>query len=92
MIRERKEPRDPEMIAIAALAFVAEDPDRFKRFLSLTGLETETIRLNAQQPGFLSGVLQQIVGWEPWLVEFAASAGIQPADVVEAAERLAALS
>ncbi len=89
MIRQRNEPLDPELIAIKALAFIAEDPKRLERFLDLTGLQPETIRRGAQQPGFLSGVMQQIVAWEPWLVEFAAYAEIEPADIVRVAERLA---
>jgi hypothetical protein len=89
MIRQRNEPVDPELIAIKALAFIAEDPKRLERFLTLTGLQADTIRTGAQQPGFLSGVLQQVIGWEPWLLEFAATAGLEPADVVRAAEQLA---
>lgn len=89
MIRQTRERANPEMVAISALAFLAEDPERLERFLSLTGLQVETIRAGAQQPGFLSGVLQQVVGWEPWLVAFAASAGIAPADVIHAADLLA---
>lgn len=89
MIHQAKEQIDPEMVAVAALAFIAEDAERLKRFLSLTGLEPETIRSGAQQPGFLSGVLQQIVGWEPWLVDFAAASGIEPAHVTRAAAQLA---
>jgi hypothetical protein len=89
-MRQVKEQVGPEVVAIGALAFIAEDRERLERFLALTGLQAESIRTAAQQPGFLSGVLQQLVGWEPWLIEFAASAGIAPADVIHAAEQLAA--
>lgn len=90
MIRRAKQDLDPELIAISALVFMAEDPGRLERFLALTGLQAETLRTGVQQPGFLGGVLQQVVGWEPWLLEFAASAGIAPADVIHAAEQLSA--
>jgi hypothetical protein len=90
VIRGPKEERDPELVAISALAFIAGDPERLERFLSLTGLQADTIRTGAQQPGFLGGVLQQIVGWEPWLVAFAASVAMAPDDVIRAAEQLAA--
>jgi hypothetical protein len=90
VIRSPKEQRDPELVAISALAFIAGDPERLERFLSLTGLQADTIRTGAQQPGFLGGVLQQIVAWEPWLVAFAASVGMAPDDVISAAEQLAA--
>ncbi len=90
MIRQAEKQADPEMVAIRALAFIAEDPERLERFLLLTGTRPETIRSGARQPGFLSGVMQQVVGWEPWLLEFAAYAEMAPADVVRAADRLAA--
>jgi len=89
MIRQDKEQADPEMVAIRALAFIAEDPERLDRFLQLTGTRPESIRSGARQPGFLSGVMQQVVGWEPWLLEFAAYAEMAPADVVRAADQLA---
>lgn len=88
MIREAKDKADPEMVAIRALAFIAEDPDRLERFLQLTGTRPETLRSGAGTPGFLSGVIQQVVGWEPWLLEFAAYAEMAPADVVDAADQL----
>lgn len=90
MIRQRKEPADPEMVAIKALTFIAADPDRLERFLQLTGTQPGTLRRAAETPGFLSGVMQHVVGWEPWLLEFAAFAEMTPADVVSAADRLAA--
>ena len=90
MIRQTEEQADPEMVAISALAFIAADPERLERFLLLTGTQPETIRLGARQQGFLSGVMQQVVGWEPWLLEFAAYAEMAPGDVVRAADRLAA--
>jgi hypothetical protein len=89
MIRQSKEQADPEIVAIRALAFIAEDPDRLERFLLLTGTRPETLRSEAGTPGFLSGVLQHVVGWEPWLLEFAAYAEMTPADVVRAADQLA---
>ncbi len=89
MIRETKKQVDPEMVAIRALTFIAEDRERLERFLQLTGTQPETIRSGARQPGFLSGVMQQVVAWEPWLLEFAAYAEMAPADVVRAADELA---
>jgi len=76
-------------VAIRALAFITEDPARLERFLLLTGTRPETIRSGARQLGFLGGVMQQVVAWEPWLLEFAAYSEIAPADVVRAADKLA---
>lgn len=89
MIRHTEEKDDPEVVAIRALAFLAHDPTRLDRFLSLTGTQPETIRSGARQAGFLSGVIQHVVGWEPLLLEFAAYVEMAPEDVVSAADRLA---
>lgn len=89
MIRQAEDQADPEIVAIRALAFLAEDPARLERFLLLTGTRPETIRSGARQPGFLGGVMEQVVAWEPWLLEFASYAEIAPADVVRAADKLA---
>src|SRR5262245_58106192 len=50
-----------ERLAIAALAFIAEEPERLGRFLALTGIGPESIRTAAHEPQFLLGVLDH--GW-----------------------------
>lgn len=86
MIRESGPAIDPEAIAITALGWLAEDRARMGRFLMLTGLRGDTLRQQVAEPGFLREVLRQIVGWEPWLIEFAATANLRPADIVAAAD------
>ncbi len=76
------------MLAIQALAFIAEDPERLNRFLGMSGLPLEQIRTAAQEPGFLAGVLEHMLGDESLLVAFARSAGIDPADVARAKSAL----
>ena len=72
------------MLAIAALAFIAEDPERLSGFLAVTGLEAAAIRGAARQPGFLAGVLEHMLGDENLLLAFADSAGIDPAGIARA--------
>jgi hypothetical protein len=72
------------MLAIQALAFIAEEPDRLGAFLSVTGLAPEQIREAAREPGFLGGVLEHMLGDENLLVAFSQSAGIDPADIARA--------
>ena len=79
-----------EMLAIQALAFIAEEPDRLERFLALTGLERERIREAAHEPGFLAGVLEHMLGDENLLVAFSQSAGIDPAEMARASSALGA--
>lgn len=52
--------RDPEEIAVAALAFIAWRVDELSEFLFATGLERSTIREAARTPQFLAGVLDYV--------------------------------
>jgi hypothetical protein len=73
-----------EMLAIQALGFIAEDPERLNRFLGMSGIPPERMRAAAQEPGFLAGVLEHMLGEESLLIAFAASTGIDPAEVARA--------
>ena len=73
-----------EVLAIQALAFIAEDTQRLARFLDMTGIAPEQIRTAARERGFLAGVLEHMLGDESLLIAFADSAGIDPADVARA--------
>ena len=86
--RSRPTGEAAELLAIQALGFIAEDPQRLTRFLGLSGIAAAEIRAAAQQPGFLAGVLEHMLADESLLVAFAASAGIDPADVARAASAL----
>jgi hypothetical protein len=88
MLRQRELPlsaEECETIAIRVLQFIAADPEALSRFMVLTGLEAGQLRAAAGEPGFLSGVLSYIAGDEALLQAFAASAGLDPARVAEAA-------
>ena len=73
-----------EMLAIQALGFIAEGPERLGRFLDLTGIPVEHIRAAARERGFLAGVLEHMLGDENLLIAFAASAGIDPGMIARA--------
>ena len=77
-----------EMLAIQALAFIAEEPQRLNGFLTVTGLTLERLRESASAPGFLAGVLDHMLADESLLVAFADSAAIDPADVARARSAL----
>jgi hypothetical protein len=70
-----------EMLAIQALAFIAEEPERMAGFLSVTGIAPDAIRAAAGEPDFLAGVLEHMLGDENLLLAFADSAGIDPAGI-----------
>jgi hypothetical protein len=73
-----------ELLAIQALAFIAEEPERLNSFLSVTGIELGAIRDAAREPGFLAGVLEHMLGDESLLLAFADSTGIDPAAIARA--------
>lgn len=83
---------DPEAIAISALGFIASDPERLGRFLSLTGIGPETLREAASEPWFLSAVLNFLGEDESALLAFAANEGLRPDTVAMAREALAGRS
>jgi len=72
------------MLAVQALAFFAEEPERFGGFLAATGLTIERIRTAARAPDFLAGVLEHMLGEESLLIAFAEGAGIDPAEIARA--------
>ena len=78
-----------ETMAIAALSFLAEEPDRLGAFLALSGIGPESLRAAAGEPHFLAGVLEHVVSDEKLLLDFAAHQGIDPFDVTRARQALA---
>jgi len=76
-------------LAIAALTFIAAEPERLGRFLALSGIGPESIRAAARDPGFLLGVLDHLLGDEPLLLAFANENEIDPQDVQRARSVLA---
>jgi len=77
-----------EMLAIQALAFIAEEPHSLNRFLDISSISPEQIRAASREPGFLAGVLEHMLGEESLLVAFARSAGIDPGEIARAASAL----
>ena len=50
-----------EALALRALAFLAEDPERLGRFLALTGLGPAELRMRAGDADLLGGVLDHLL-------------------------------
>jgi hypothetical protein len=62
-----------EAIAAEALAFLAAEPVRLRRFFLTSGLEPAELRARAGTPEVLSAVLEYLSGDESLLLVFAAS-------------------
>lgn len=85
----RKNSQDAEEIAIGALGFLASDPERLGRFLSVTGLGPENLRAAAGDPAFLISVLDYVASDEALLLAMAANLSMDPAAITEARQRMA---
>lgn len=81
--------RDDEALAIAALGFIATDPQRLGRFLAITGLGPDNLRAAAGNPGFLVAVLDHLMAEPSDFLVFAENAGLRPEAVEMARHRLA---
>ncbi len=67
---------EAEALALMALTFLAEEPMRLGRFLSLTGISPEELREAADAPPTLVAILDHLMGDESLLLMFAAEKGI----------------
>lgn len=79
---------DPEAIAINALQFLAERPEEFGRFLTLSGIDPADLRKLAAETQFLGGVLDFLLADEALLLAFAADAGLAPQAIAGARRSL----
>ena len=78
-----------EALAVAALGFIAGEPERLGRFLAMSGIGPESIRAAAREPQFLLGVLDHLAADEALLIAFAAENAIPPSAVMEARDTIA---
>jgi hypothetical protein len=81
-----------EDLAIAALGFIAGEPERLGRFLAMTGIGPDSIRAAAREPQFLLGVLDRLAADEPLLLAFAAENPVDPGEVIKARDTIAGRS
>ena len=79
---------EAEHIAMAALDFLAADTERVAGFLDAAGLDLGALRRAAQEPHFLSAVLDHVVGDERLLIACADALGLPPERVAAAWRRL----
>jgi hypothetical protein len=77
-----------EIVAIKALAFIADEPARLERFFALTGLSPAEVKSRAGDPAFLGGVLDFVLADEPLALQFAAYAGLDAGVAVRARSAL----
>jgi hypothetical protein len=87
-VRQSVSPEFGQSLAASALAFLAADPERLSRFLSLTGLGPHNLRHAAKDPAFLGSLLEYMLADEELLLRFAADSDLAPETVALAHEAL----
>jgi len=86
--RQSVSPEFGQSLAASALAFLAADPERLNRFLSLTGLGPHNLRDAAEDPAFHGSVLEYMLADEELLLRFAADSNLEPETVALARQAL----
>ncbi|HEY1143596.1 MAG TPA: DUF3572 family protein [Sphingomicrobium sp.] len=81
---------DAETLALSALAAALTDERRARRFLDLSGIDTEDLRDRAGEPQLLAALLRFLEAHEPDLIEVAEAVGVTPGALVAAREELEA--
>jgi hypothetical protein len=79
---------DAEALALAALAATLTDARRAERFLSLTGLSPDGIRIRLTDPSLLAACIAFLEGHEPDLVAVSEEVGVKPEDLLRAKAEL----
>lgn len=70
-----------EVLALQALAFLAEDDELLGRFLALTGMDADGLRASAGETGTLIAVLDFMLFDDALVVAFAERTAIRPEEV-----------
>jgi hypothetical protein len=73
-----------EDVAVAALGWMAGEPEVMGAFLSASGLSTDDLRAGVADPGFLAGLLDFVLQRDDWVLAVAALAHVAPGDVAVA--------
>lgn len=78
-----------ETVAITVFTELANEPEELQRFLALSGIQPETVRDAARQPGFLVGVLDYVLGGDKTLSSIEAATGLSAKTISDSRQRLA---
>ena len=85
---KNRTPIDPHALALGVLAATLSDERRARRFLDLTGIETDELRSRADDPALLSSLIVFLEAHEPDLLAVSDAIGVEPAAIVAARRSL----
>lgn len=77
------------IIGLRALSWIAEEPSRLERFLALTGIGPDRLRVAAGSRAVLGAVMTHIANHEPDLIACARALSLRPEDLAAAHATLA---
>ncbi|HZH11819.1 MAG TPA: DUF3572 domain-containing protein [Microvirga sp.] len=81
---KRMNREEAESVALSAFAFITSDEERMSRFLAVSGLQPDTIRAAASEPGFFAGILDYVAADEPLLIALAKEMNTKPEHIMAA--------
>jgi hypothetical protein len=84
----RQTPNDPYALALTALAATLSDERRARRFLDLTGIETEELRARAGDPALLIALIGFLEAHEPDLLSVSEDIGVKAEQLVTARRQI----
>lgn len=84
----RPEVEHASVLSLAALGWLLEDSDRADRFLSLTGLDPDTLRAAIGEMQTQVAVLEFLSHHEPDLVSAAEALAVTPEELIAAMHEL----
>jgi hypothetical protein len=77
-----------ETLPLELITFLAQDEERFERFLALSGLGPQDFRSHLAEPSFQAMVLDQVLQDQSLVLEFTAAHGLKPEAVLAARHKL----
>ncbi|MEM6475395.1 MAG: DUF3572 family protein [Pseudomonadota bacterium] len=81
-------PSSPQTLALAALGWLLQDTDRAERYLSLTGLDPDSLRTGLNDPAVLASALDFLANYEPDLIRAAEAMAVTPEELIAARQEL----
>ena len=81
-------PTDAQSLALLALAATLTDERRARRFLDLTGIGTDELRVRAGDPALLSALIRFLEAHEPDLLSISEQIGVEPGALAAARREL----
>ena len=79
---------DAETLSLDLITFLAQDEERFERFLAHSGLGPDDFRARLAQPSFQAMVLDQVLQDQSLVLEFTAAHSLKPEAVLAARRKL----